>query len=152
MCFSLSLINVLRVASEDCNGVLLNDNIQALLSFFFTEHWGILSLGLLKDGLFSWQVVWHCGGSLWFLLGDLKRMIECCRKEGNDCRLIPNGTAKTTTIFWSLNSKWAFYSCHIIDCSFQSSDWLPFWIFYVPSVILMLSSTWADQPPVPLCI
>lgn len=38
----------------------------------FPEPWGILSLGLLEDGLFSWQVVWPCGDSLCFLLGRSK--------------------------------------------------------------------------------
>lgn len=34
-----------------------------------------------------------------FYWGDLKRTVECCHKEGSGCRLIPNGAAKTTTVF-----------------------------------------------------
>lgn len=65
--FGFSLIRVSRTAREDCGESFEWQHLST-----FSEHWRILLLGLLEDGLFSWQVVWPPQGSLGFLLGRSK--------------------------------------------------------------------------------
>ena len=97
--FGFSLIRFSRIAREDCR-----KSFEWHFSTF-SEPWRILLPGLLEDGLFSWQVVWPPQSSLGFRLSDLKCTVEYCHKKGSSLGLIPNGAAKTTAPFWSLNSK-----------------------------------------------